>query len=142
MLLHVLNFVRRSVCLKSDALQMMQVEITGIQPPNHSKGEDFYHWRMSDGTFGTRFSSKVTWNYLRISSQLCSGTKWFWFKERMPRNAFVTCLALLRLLTKDRLRRWGLNVPDVCVLCLNSLETHHYLFFEREYSSTIWLSLM
>lgn len=51
----------------------------------------------------------------------------------------MTWLALLRRLpTKDRLRRWGMNVPAECVLCSNGLESHHHLFFECEFSSIIW----
>lgn len=45
---------------------------------------------------------------------------------------------LRRLPTKDRLRRWGLNVPAECVLCSSALETHHHLFFECTFSSAIW----
>lgn len=34
----------------------------------------------------------------------------------------------------------GLNVTQTCVLCNNGIETHHHLFFECEYSSSIWQS--
>ncbi|XP_013624706.1 uncharacterized protein LOC106359192 [Brassica napus] len=62
-----------------------------------------------------------------------------WFREHIPRNAFITWLVLLRRLpTRDRLRRWGLNVPASCVLCSTGVETHHHLFFECEFSSTLW----
>lgn len=51
-----------------------------------------------------------------------------------------TWLILLRRLpTRDRLRRWGLNVPPECVLCSTGTETHHHLFFECDYFSSIWL---
>lgn len=43
-----------------------------------------------------------------------------------------------RLPTRDRLRRWGLNVPDQCVLCLAAVETHHHLIFECQFSASIW----
>ena len=60
-------------------------------------------------------------------------------KEHIPRNAFVAWLALLRRLpTRDRLIRWGMNVPASCVLCSNGIVTHHHLFFECEYSTSIW----
>ena len=65
--------------------------------------------------------------------------KAIWFKENVLRNTFMAWLALLqRLPTKDRLRRWGLNVTAECVLCSSALETHHHLFFECSFSSTIW----
>ena len=57
--------------------------------------------------------------------------KTIWFKEHIPRNAFISWLALRRRLpTKDRLRRWGLNVSGTCVLCNLEIETHRHLFFE------------
>ncbi|XP_056852386.1 uncharacterized protein LOC130501493 [Raphanus sativus] len=43
-----------------------------------------------------------------------------------------------RLPTRDRLRRWGEDVPTACVLCSDGIENHHHLFFESEYSSSIW----
>ncbi|XP_013731626.1 uncharacterized protein LOC106435299 [Brassica napus] len=108
---------------RSDQHHMIQAEITTIQPPNASHGSDQFLWRKSDGTFGPVFSSKVTWEYLRY----------------IPRNSFMALLALLRRMpTRDRLRRWGMDVPSVCVLCSTSSETHHHLFFECEYSSTLW----
>ena len=67
--------------------------------------------------------------------------KVIWFKEHIPRNSFMAWLDLLRRLpTRDRLQRWGLNVPQNCALCSNGLETHHHLFFECEFSSTIWIA--
>ena len=62
-----------------------------------------------------------------------------WFKENIPRNTFISWLAFLRRLpTRDRLRRWRMNVPQECVLCSTGIETHHHIFFECEYSSSIW----
>ena len=44
-------------------------------------------------------------------------------------HLFHAWLALLRRLrTRDRLRRWGLNVPAECVLCSSGIETHHHLY--------------
>ncbi|KAL0655963.1 hypothetical protein Bca4012_076547 [Brassica carinata] len=31
-----------------------------------------------------------------------------------------------------------LNVPADCVLCSSGIETHHHLFFECDFSSSIW----
>ena len=64
--------------------------------------------------------------------------KTIWFKEHIPRNAFISWLALRRRLpTKDRLRRWGLNVFGTCVFCNLEIETHHHLFFECSFSRLI-----
>lgn len=52
----------------------------------------------------------------------------------------MSWLALLRRLpTKDRLRRWGMDVSVTCVLCSTGIETHHHLFFECPFSSSVWL---
>ncbi|XP_022553626.1 uncharacterized protein LOC111203823 [Brassica napus] len=118
---------------------MIQAEITTIQPPNASHGANQFLWRKSDGTFGPVFSSKVTWEYLRVPSPTVYWHMVVWFKEYIPRNSFMAWLALLRKMpTRDRLRRWGMDVPSVCELCSTSSETHHHLFFECEYSSTLW----
>ncbi|XP_022553478.1 uncharacterized protein LOC111203743 [Brassica napus] len=66
--------------------------------------------------------------------------KVIWFKENIPRNTFMSWLALLRRLpTKDIIRRWGLNLTDQCVRCNSAVETHHHCFFECSFSSALWL---
>jgi len=42
-----------------------------------------------------------------------------------------------RLPTKDRLQRWNITTDTNCVLCDNSTETHHHLFFKCNYSNQI-----
>ena len=60
-------------------------------------------------------------------------------KKQIPRNSFISWLALLRRLpTRDRIRRWGMTVPEGCVLCSTAAETHHHLFFECSFSSSVW----
>ena len=82
----------------------------------------------------------MTWEFLRQPSPTVFWSKAIWFKENIPRNSFLAWIALLRRLpTKDRLLLWGLNVSGGCVLCSSGLETHHHLFFECEYSSSLWL---
>ena len=52
-----------------------------------------------------------------------------------------TCIlrALLdKLLTRDRLKRYGIVEQDFCVLCNSETETTHHLFFSCPYSSYIW----
>lgn len=106
-----------------------------------SNGTDCYLWLQVDGNYGTSFSSKVTWDHIRVTSPNVSWYKVIW-KEHIPRNSVVSWLALLRMLpTKDRLRRCGMNVSDICVLCNNGIETHHHFFFWVVYYSAIWFYL-
>nr|XP_016512294.1 PREDICTED: uncharacterized protein LOC107829334 [Nicotiana tabacum] len=43
-----------------------------------------------------------------------------------------------RLLTVDRLLRWGLNVQAVCAMCQAHNETRNHLFAECRYAEAIW----
>ncbi|KAL0693806.1 hypothetical protein Bca4012_060986 [Brassica carinata] len=43
-----------------------------------------------------------------------------------------------RMSTRDRLQRWGVNVPSECLLCAGSDESRQYLFFDCAYSSEVW----
>uniref|UniRef100_A0A1J3GN53 Reverse transcriptase zinc-binding domain-containing protein n=1 Tax=Noccaea caerulescens TaxID=107243 RepID=A0A1J3GN53_NOCCA len=45
-----------------------------------------------------------------------------------------------RLPTKDRLRRWGMNVPEVCVLCSSHQESHGHLFFSCSFTKEIYMA--
>lgn len=36
------------------------------------------------------------------------------------------------------MRRWGLDVPAICVLCSANNETRQHLFFECPFSTSIW----
>ena len=40
--------------------------------------------------------------------------------------------------TRDRLQRWGMNVPPECLLCTGSEESRQHLFFDCAYSSEVW----
>lgn len=127
--------------VRSDALHAVQVEITNFRPPLPLDERDVFQWCRAYGSFGSSFSSKAKWESLRDPSPTVFWHKVIWFKEPIPQNSFMAWLALLRRLpTRDRLRRWGMNVPAACVLCSNGLESHHHLFFECEYSHSIWNS--
>lgn len=110
-----------------------------IPPPSQEAGEDQFLWIQANGSYGTSFSSTVTWECIRDSSPIQSWHKVIWFKEHIPRNSFISWLVLRRRLpTRDRLRRWGMTVPEECVLCSAAPETHHHLFFECTFSASIW----
>lgn len=124
---------------RSPEVQTLQIILTSTPPPSPEFGDDQYLWRKADGSFRPKFSSNLTWEHIRNRSPPVFWSKVVWFKENIPRTAFTTWLVLLRRLpTRDRLRRWGLNVPAECVLCTSGIETHHHLFFVCEFSSSIW----
>ena len=61
----------------------------------------------------------------------------------IPRFSTLVLLAIRgRLNTRDRLVRFGLHEEERCVLCTKANESHNHLFFEYEFSSKIWNSLL
>lgn len=124
---------------RSDNIQSLLVALTEQPAPVDSNGCDLFLWRNASGNFCPSFSSKETWEQLRVHSPLVHWVDVVWFKEHVPRFSFFTWLALLaRLPTRDRLRGWGMTIPSVCVLCSNGVESHAHLFFECSYSLDVW----
>ncbi|XP_019085551.1 PREDICTED: uncharacterized protein LOC109126452 [Camelina sativa] len=124
---------------RSDNSQALLVALTDHPPPVQSRGRDTFLWRNASGNFLPSFSSKETWEQLRVHNPLVPWSEVIWFKEHVPRYSFIAWLAMLnRLPTRDRLRRWGMNIPATCVLCSNGEEDHNHLFFECSFSSGLW----
>lgn len=85
------------------------------------------------------FSSRGTWEQLRVPSPQVRWSKAVWFREQIPRASFILWLVLLRRLpTRDRLRSWGMNVPDLCPLCSADEESHTHLFFACPFFEDLW----
>ncbi|XP_024011401.1 uncharacterized protein LOC112086661 [Eutrema salsugineum] len=124
---------------RSEETELLQIAISAISPPILSRGSDCFLWRNSAGLFAPRFSSKATWEQIRDHYPAVPWHRVLWFKENVPRWSFTTWLAFLaRLPTKDRLRQWGLNVSAECVLCSRGNESHGHLFFDCQFSATVW----
>ncbi|KAG7550876.1 Reverse transcriptase zinc-binding domain [Arabidopsis thaliana x Arabidopsis arenosa] len=118
------------------------IALTDLGAPDIDKGRDSFLWRNASGVFCPTFSSKETWEQLRTHSPQVPWADVVWFKEHVPRFSFITWLAILaRLPTRDRLRRWGMNIPATCVLCSTRDESHEHLFFQCSFSSEIWVFL-
>lgn len=60
-------------------------------------------------------------------------------QREIPKHAFISWIVVRnRMSTRDRLRRWGTNVPLDCLLCSGSEESRQHLFFDCSYSSEVW----
>ncbi|XP_013645435.1 uncharacterized protein LOC106350039 [Brassica napus] len=93
---------------RTNEMVALQAAVSAVSPPVPSNGMDSYTWIQANETYGSSFSSKVTWDHIRLSSPEVFWHKVIWFKENIPRNTFMSWLALLRRIpTKDRLRRWA-----------------------------------
>ena len=72
--------------------------------------------------------------------------EWFnivWFHGYVPKFAFIEWMLFKdRLLTRDKLRKWGCIQEDNCALCSSGVEDCNHLFFACGYSSNIWKEVM
>ncbi|CAL9215493.1 unnamed protein product [Arabidopsis halleri] len=122
--------------------EQLQVCLSSVAPPSPLRGPDWYQWKQPTGTYTEKFSSKGTWMQIRHISPHVAWHKAVWFKESVPRFSFIHWLASHeRLTTRDRLLQWGMNVPPACVLCTTGLDSHAHLFFECEFSRSVWTSI-
>lgn len=87
----------------------------------------------------TKFSTAKTWQALHPPTAMVPWANSVWFKDRIPKHAFIVWVAAWnRLHTRDRLRRWGFQLPSVCILCNEQEETRDHLFFQCDFSGEIW----
>ncbi|XP_060211627.1 uncharacterized protein LOC132639164 [Lycium barbarum] len=47
-----------------------------------------------------------------------------------------------RLLTKDRMLNWGIDVNADCVMCQNALESRDHLFVHCEFTQHLWTKIL
>ena len=62
-----------------------------------------------------------------------------WYSQNIPKHAFILWLAVNnKLLTQDKIRKWGSYDLMVCSLCNKDMDSHSHLFFKCEYSEQLW----
>lgn len=82
-----------------------------------SEADDTYVWFPEPGRGNGSFSANATWRALHNYPTEVFWHKGVWFSGRIPKHAFITWIAARdRMVTRDRLIRWGLRVPANCVL--------------------------
>ncbi|CAA7031764.1 unnamed protein product [Microthlaspi erraticum] len=102
---------------------------------------DIYLWKNDQNSPPGKFSMARAWNSLHPSPPTVSWYNSVWFKNHIPKHAFIFWLTVQnRLVTRDRMRSWGLRVPEECLLCGSSIESRDHLFFRCTYSQTVWNS--
>ncbi|KAL3509711.1 hypothetical protein ACH5RR_029112 [Cinchona calisaya] len=91
----------------------------------------------SSGKFSTSSAVKVM-RSTEITVELWNVV---WFKYHVPRYAFVLwLLCKKRLMTRDRLKAWGVQTDSLCVCCMEE-ESMEHLFFECRCSARVWLRI-
>ena len=82
-----------------------------------------------DGKPAKLVSLSIVWNGLWPSSTMPPWLHFVWCKYSVPRFSFITWLIVQeRLLTKDRMVNFQMNVDRTCVMCGVAYETHEHLF--------------
>lgn len=104
-----------------------------------SSSDDKYLWRTGNNFISSTFSTTKTWTTLHPPSPTVFWHSQIWFKGRIPKHAFISWLvAWNRLVTRDQMRDWGIEVSPSCLLCSVCDENRQHLFFYCDFSSEIW----
>ncbi|KAH0925436.1 hypothetical protein HID58_017692 [Brassica napus] len=112
-------------------------------PDVDSIDEDYFLWRNSPADQPTDFSVSKLYSTLNPDPPIAQWHRVVWFKKRIPRHAFITWLVMReRMVTRDRLISWGMNVSSTCLLCATCDETAPHIFFECDYSLSVWNGLI
>ncbi|XP_048619854.1 uncharacterized protein LOC125590353 [Brassica napus] len=117
--------------------QDLHAKIQAEPVPNQCMGEDRFLWRHETEVYKDSYSASRTWEQLRRKKEEVNWSSSVWFKQGVPRFAFIVLLAIQnRLSTGDRMRQW--RIQQGCVLCGERDKTRDHLFFACPYSYTVW----
>lgn len=121
---------------------LLRSYLTSHDPPTTAIGDDIFLWKTSPHQSHGNFSSARTWNHLHPAGPTVLWYSQIWFKERIPKLAFMAWLTVKdRLTTSDRLISWNILVPASCLLCLNGDESRDHLFFHCNFSKALLLDI-
>ncbi|XP_024004030.1 uncharacterized protein LOC112081502 [Eutrema salsugineum] len=120
-------------------ISLLRCCLPPASPIVSSEVDDCFKWKIGPTGTPKDFSSSQTWKALHPHSVYVPWNKAVWFKGRIPKHAFLCWIAARhRMLTRDRLRSWGMDVPSTCLLCNANDESLQHLFFSCPFSSEIW----
>lgn len=125
---------------RSHIISLLKERLPNAQEIIASEEEDDkYVWYPQQNRGTGQFSAGDTWRALHPISEVVFWHKVVWFSGRIPKHAFITWVAARdRMVTRDRLLRWGLVVPATCVLCSGHNESRQHLFFDCSFSTRVW----
>ncbi|KAJ6822155.1 uncharacterized protein M6B38_389700 [Iris pallida] len=106
-----------------------------------SQPRDMWIWTGTSYPGGaSTFSFRSCFELVRVRHALMEDRDFIWAKGIARKMQLCAYRLLLgRLLTRDRLIRCGVHIPDtMCVLCAGEAESMGHLFFECSFSWYIW----
>lgn len=126
---------------RHQVVRLLRQALTHDPPSPENTLPDLYLWKNDLNGPPGLFSASKTWASLHPSPPPVAWHKTVWFKERIPKQAFIVWILMWdRLSTRDKLINWGISVPPECILCGNLPESSSHLFFECSYSTEVWQS--
>lgn len=127
---------------RNPLLNQIEEEILKLKSQGHMT-PDVSLWRCQENKYKKMFSTKNTWQQIRIVSP---GTDWYkgvWFSKATPKYSFIVWLAVHnRLSTGDRMANWNGGASSSCVFCDHPTETRDHLFFSCPFISPLWRKLV
>ncbi|XP_077249413.1 uncharacterized protein LOC143888914 [Tasmannia lanceolata] len=102
--------------------------------------ENFHIWKPNENG---EFSIKSVWHSVRLKKPKPPWSSVVWFSGAIPRHTFTCWLAMWgRLLTSDKLIKFGIQASPFCPLCIHGSESINHLFFQCSYSKWIWETIL
>ncbi|KAJ9536527.1 hypothetical protein OSB04_un000279 [Centaurea solstitialis] len=107
--------------------------------PTLSEQPDSVQWVDVYGKPGS-FSVSCAYASFDGVHQVVPWSKFVWFSGHIPKHAFCLWIACYkRHPTQDRMMNWKHDPPDwKCGLCGVCMDSHNHLFFECQFSSSVW----
>ncbi|XP_019097493.1 PREDICTED: uncharacterized protein LOC109131247 [Camelina sativa] len=118
-------------------------EIQRYRLTRASADSDVSLWQCKEGVYQAQFSTKATWQLLRVHRPIMEEHKGIWFPHATPKYAFITWLVVKnRIATGERMQHWHHSANTGCIFCGYPMESREHLFFQCPYSSQVWEALM
>nr|GEX40952.1 hypothetical protein [Tanacetum cinerariifolium] len=112
-------------------------EVKTITVPTSNDSKDGVKWVDRDNQ-PCQFSTKKVWLTLRDEWPKVNWSHIVWYSQCNPKQAVILWMAIQgRLLTHDRMV-WVHSGDLKCSLCNVCPDSHDHLFFECQYSRTVW----
>lgn len=109
---------------------------------HQTEEDDVLLWMGKEDKFRAHFSTRDTWNHIRMIATKVFWHKAIWFIHETPKYSFCVWLAVRdRLSTGNHMATWNRDAPVGCVFCNTNLETRDHLFFSCVFTSEMWEAL-
>nr|GEU57500.1 hypothetical protein [Tanacetum cinerariifolium] len=102
----------------------------------NNEKEDEILWRLKN-------RKEDKFSIIRVYQDLCDNdgdVKWhkiIWFSQNIPEHSFILWMAVQnKLITQDKIKKWGSFDMMACPLCRKDMDSHHHLFFQCEYAAS------